>query len=118
MTSKSLSKVIEIVSDQSGIRVERLSANSAIDQDIKISGGDVVELAELLAGEFGDSVLQWPWHKFASLEEGVSPLIPFVVIWQLLTWPLRGRFEYPSQYERLELGHIAAVIEKGEWFDP
>ena len=43
---------------------------------------------------------------------------PFIVIWQLLTWPFRGQFEPPSSFERLELGHIAAVIKKGEWFDP
>ena len=118
VTSNTLLRVSEIVSDHSGIHVARLSAKSAIDHDIKVSGGDVVELAELLAGEFGDSVWQWPWHRFASLDEGVSPLAPFIVIWQLLTWPFRGQFEPPSSFERLELGHIAAVIKKGEWFDP
>lgn len=118
MTSSTLSRVLEIVSDHSGVPATRLSARSAIDQDIKISGGDVTELAELLAGGFGDFVWQWPWQRFALLTEGMSPLAPFALIWQLLTWPFRGRFEYPSPHERLELGHIAAVIEKGEWFEP
>lgn len=108
----------EIVSTQSGIRLEKLTANSAIDQDARISGDDVTELAEALAKEFGEHVWQWPWQRFALLDEGLSPLFPFMLVWQLVTWPFRGLFEYPSAHERLELGHIAAVIDRGEWFEP
>ncbi|MGE3691625.1 MAG: hypothetical protein AB7F98_09610 [Novosphingobium sp.] len=113
-----LQRVMEIVSEHSGVPANRLSSKSAIDQDVKIVGDDVTDLAELLAEEFGDFVWNWPWKRFAMLDEGVSPLAPFSLIWQLLSWPWRGAFEYPSPFERLELGHIAAVIEKGEWFDP
>ena len=31
---------------------------------------------------------------------------------------LRKRRDHGSRYERLELGHIAAVIETGQWRDP
>jgi len=113
-----LDRVVEIVAAQSGVRRDRLAAASAIDQDIRISGGDVEDLAEALAGEFGDHVWQWPWHRFALLDEGVSPLFPFQLVWQLLTWPVRGTFSHPSPYERLELRHIAKVIEAGHWLEP
>ena len=114
-----LDRVVEIVSEHSGIPVAKLSSESAIDQDVQICGDDVADLAEALAEEFGDHVWQWPWQRFACLDEvGVSPLFPFVLVWQLLTWPIRGTFSYPSQYERLELGHIASVIEHGQWFEP
>jgi len=116
--STTLERVIEIVAEQCGIRQDRLSASSAIDQDVGISGGDVEDLVETLAAEFGDNVWQWPWHRFALLDEGVSPLFPFQLVWQLLTWPMRGSFSYPSPYERLELGHIAKVIEAGHWLEP
>lgn len=112
-----LERVIVIVSEQSGISKARLSAKSAIDQDIRISGGDVTDLADALAREFGEQVWPWPWQRFAMLDEGLSLLFPFILLWQLLTWPFRGSFEYPSPFERLELGHIAAVVEKGEWFE-
>jgi hypothetical protein len=114
----SLDRVFDLVSEASGIPKDRLSASSAIDQDVRISGGDVADLAEAFAKEFGEHVWQWPWHRFAQLDEGLSPLFPFMLVWQIVTWPFRGSFEHPSAYERLELGHIAAVIDRGEWFEP
>lgn len=113
-----LDRIIEITSQQTGMEAAKLSAHSAIDQDIRISGGDVMELAEALAEEFGDQVWQWPWQRFAHLDEGLSLLFPFMLTWQLLTWPIRGSFEYPSPFERLELGHIAKVIDAGHWLEP
>lgn len=96
---------------------KNLTAQSAIDQDIRISGDDVCEFAEWLAREFGDHVWQWPWHRFAELSEPSGLIVPYF-IWRLITWPFRGRLFDPSPFERLELGHIAAVIKKGEWFEP
>ncbi len=116
--SATLDRVIEIVAAQSGVRQDRLCASSAIDQDIVISGGDIEDLVEALANEFGDQVWQWPWQRFALLDEGLSLLFPFQFVWQLITWPIRGSFSYPSPYERLELGHIAKVIEAGHWLEP
>lgn len=116
--ASTLDRVIALVSHQTGVRADRLSATSAIDQDIGISGGDVHELAEVLALEFGDDAWGWPWERFAYLSEGLSLLFPFALTWQLLTWPIRRRFSYPSPYERLELGHIAKVIDAGHWLEP
>jgi hypothetical protein len=113
-----LDEVRDIVSFHSGISLEKLTAQSAIDQDIRIAGEDVTDLAQTLANRYGDQVWQWPWHRFALLDEGLSLWFPVMLIWQLISWPVRGSFEYPSLYERLELGHIAAVIEKGKWFEP
>ncbi|MBX9883637.1 MAG: hypothetical protein K2X68_01565 [Novosphingobium sp.] len=116
--SPTLVRVIEIVTEHSGIRRDRLSASSALDQDVRISGDDVTELVEALAREFGEQVWQWPWQRFALLDEGLSPFFLFQLTWQLVTWPFRGSFEYPSPYERLELGHIAKVIDAGHWLEP
>lgn len=116
--SATLDRVMDIVAAQCGVRRDRLTEASAIDQDIGMSGGDVEDLAEAFATEFGDQVWQWPWQRFALLDEGLSLLFPFLLIWQLLTWPVRGSFSYPSRYERLELGHIAKVIEAGHWLEP
>ncbi|MFU7528246.1 hypothetical protein [Qipengyuania sp. ASV99] len=92
--------------------------NSAIEQDLDIVGDDVDDFAQRLAERFGDHVADWPWQRFTDLNEGVSPLFPFALVWQLATWPLRSRFSYPSPFERLELSHIAFVLERGEWVDP
>ncbi len=113
-----LARVVEIASEISGKPIEWLTPQSAIDQDLGVSGDDVEDLAEALAAEFGEDVWHWPWQRFACLDEGVSLLFPLILLWQLISWPFRGTFSYPSHYERLELGHIAAVIENGSWFDP
>ena len=117
MSSATLERVRAIVADHSGVRVDRLTATSAIDQDVKISGDDVTDLAEVLAKEFGEQVWSWPWQRFAQLNEPNILVVPYT-IWRLLTWPIRGRLFDPSPFERLELGHIAAVIDRGEWFEP
>jgi hypothetical protein len=113
-----LDEVRDIVAFQTGISLQKLTAQSAIDQDIRIAGDDVTDLAQALANRYGGQVWQWPWHRFAQLDEGLSLWFPVMLIWQLISWPVRGSFEYPSPYERLELGHIAAAIEKGKWFEP
>lgn len=112
-----MDRVRKIVSEQSGVRLEKLSAGSAIDQDIRISGDDVDELAEALTQKFGEHVLRWPWQRFVELNEP-SALTVLWFVWRLLTWPFRGRLFDPSRLERLELGHIAAVVDRGEWFEP
>lgn len=110
-------RIIEIVADPSGIPMAKLTARSAIDQDVKISSDDATELAQTLAKEFGEQVWTWPWQRFAELSEPSALVFPYF-IWRLLTWPVRGRLFDPSPFERLELGHIAAVIDGGQWFEP
>ncbi len=111
-----LARVIHIAEHCSGCT--NLGAESAIDQDMKIWGDDVTWFATELSKQFGDDVFQWPWQRFTGLDEGLPLLAPFMLMWQLATWPFRGSFNYPSPFERLELGHIVAVIDHGEWFEP
>jgi Protein of unknown function (DUF1493) len=112
-----LDRVIEIVSEHSGIRRDRLSASSSLDQDVRISGDDVTELVEALAREFGEQVWQWPWQRFAELSEP-HLFTGLLFFWRLLIWPIRRRIFDPSPYERLELGHIAKAIDAGHWLEP
>lgn len=113
-----LDRVIEIASSESGIPIARLSGASAVDQDMGMSGDDVTDFASQLADEFGELVWQWPWQRFVVLSEGLGCFFPVGLTWQLISWPFRGSFSYPSKLERLELGHIAAVIDNGAWFEP
>jgi hypothetical protein len=115
--SPTLDRVIQIVAEHSGIRDDRLSAFSAIDQDVRISGDDVTELVEALARDFGEQVCHWPWQRFAELNEP-HIFTGLWFFWRLLTWPVRGRIFDPSPFERLELGHIAKVIDAGHWLEP
>jgi hypothetical protein len=112
-----LDRVLQIVSTSSGVKLEKLNARAAIDQDVRIFGDDIDVLAQDLYEEFGGDIAQWPWHRFCDLNEPHA-LTGLWFIWRLISWPIRGRLSDPAPYERLELGHIAAVIEKGEWFEP
>lgn len=111
-----LNDVISLASEQSGIL--NIVASMAIDQELGMSGGDVEDFTETLAKRYGDLVWNWPWQRFACLDEGMSSLFPFALTWQLLTWPFRGSISYPSPYGRLELQHIAKVLAQGHWIDP
>lgn len=111
-----IARVIRIAESCSGRK--NLDAISAVDQDMKICGDDISWFALQLSREFGDQVWQWPWQRFAGLNEGLPLLAPLILIWQLITWPIRGSFEYPNMLERLELGHIAKVLDAGLWFEP
>ena len=55
-----LSRVIQLASEESGIPISELSAGSAVDQDIRISGDDVTDFAETLANEFGEQGYDGP----------------------------------------------------------
>ena len=113
-----LDRVRRIVSKSTGRSVAKLTATTALDQDLRLVGDDIEDLAEDLAAEFGDYVFDWPWQRFGDLNEGTALQMPFLVIWRLLTWPWRKRLFDPSPYERRELGHVAAVLDRGEWFEP
>ena len=115
--SDTLDRVCAIVSMQASVPLPELDARSAIDQDVGISGDDIDELVAALAKEFGEQLWQWPWQRFAELSEPSLLIFPYFV-WRLLTWPFRGRLFDPSPFERLELGHIAAAIDNGAWFEP
>ena len=87
------------------------------DQAAASAYADVGDLAEALAKELGSSILQGPWPCIADAHEP-SGLILIYFIWRLLTWPIRGHLFDSPRYERLELGHVAAVIDHGGWFEP
>lgn len=96
---------------------------SALAQDLGIYGLDVDDFAMKLAERFGSWVADWPWDRFTDLNEGVDvrgclmlPFMPLVLIYRAV----RGMPLFPQdkELERLELGHIASVLEAGQWIDP
>jgi hypothetical protein len=115
MSRNILTPVIELAEYYSGAK--NLTENSAVDQDMRITGLDVDEFAEALRNELGADVWSWPWDRFVDLNEPHA-FTGLWFIWRLVSWPFRGRLFDPSPYQRLELGHIAAVIDRGEWFEP
>jgi hypothetical protein len=113
-----LEKVVEIARKQTGIRSP--TPSSALWQDLTIIGDDSDDFVIALTKEFGDWVRYWPWDEFLSFDEGIPILAPWRTLWSSLRLPWIET-AFPNQepkLRRLELGHIAAVIDKGEWFEP
>ncbi len=110
-----LDRVIHVVADHSRVSGDP-TASSAVDQDLHIRGDDADELVAALAESFGEWLYDWPWHLFINLNEPPAWLGP--KIWKFLGLK-NPSMAFPGYTERrLELGHIAAVIEKGQWFEP
>ena len=125
-----LAKVIAITSDFRSDVVDDeapFSATTAICQDAMIFGVDVEDYVWRLEEEFGSVVWKIPWLPYTDQTfsfRGCGCLaIPFVLVWRLVVWPVTRekiipRADPANFPHRLTLGHIAAVIDKGEWFDP
>ena len=111
-----LSKIIEIAVAAGLAKRANCLLDAAIHQDLGINGDAGDEFVDALCKEFGDWVSEWPWARFVDFNEPTAWLGP--KIWKLLRLP-NPEVAFPGYVEeRLELGHIAAVIEKGQWFDP
>ena len=109
--------VIALASKHSGLPEEGLSAQSAIYHDIGLLGDDLDLFRSALAEKYGNDILAWPWARFTNLNEP-NLWTAVVAIVQLPMRMLFKRRNPRSKYERLELGHIAAVIETGQWRNP
>ena len=117
MSDGKLDRVMEIAELCCGIEVAKLSPNSALDQEMHLYGVGVWDFEAELASLFGGFVYEWPWHRFTEGSEKTFGW-PFSNIYNRLKWGYWSGYWPSHKFERLELGHIAAVIEKGEWFEP
>jgi len=114
--SSTFERVVDIAVEAGLANRAKCKHNTAVNQDLSISGDEGDTFVKALCGEFGEWVANWPWSEFVDFNEPPSRLGP--KIWKLVRLPNPER-AFPGYTERrLELGHIAEVIEKGEWFDP
>lgn len=97
-------------------RCSGISSGSAINQDLGIAGDDAEEFIAALAAAYGEWVIGLPWAEFVDLNEPPARWGPR--IWKFLSLPEVSR-AFPGYTERrLELGHIAKVIDAGHWLEP
>lgn len=112
-------EIAALAQAMSGLR--RVWPDMAVSQDLGLYGDDITEFIMALADRYGQWVWDWPWARFVDDNEGAGCLILFGLPWLLLCWLIGGpsRGLDPGQgLERLEIGHIAAVIDRGVWFEP
>ena len=80
--------------------------STALYQDLGIGGDDAFELLEEIAARFGTSFkgLDWPVY-FPNESEAM---------WR--HWAKKLGFR--QNFKRITVGHLVAVVERGEWFEP
>jgi hypothetical protein len=111
-----LQKVIDIAVKAGSARRSDCVPNAAVHQELDINGDEGDRFVDALCKEFGDWITEWPWLRYVDFNEPPAWLGP--KIWTFLRLP-NPELAFPGYAEeRLELGHIAAVIARGEWFDP
>jgi hypothetical protein len=109
-------KVVGIAVASGRAEQDNCLPQAAIHQDLGINGNEADEFVAALCNEFGNWVAEWPWARFVDFNEPPAWLGPKV--WKALRLP-NAATAFPGYVEeRLELGHVAAVIENGGWFDP
>lgn len=104
-----------------------LSPQSAVCQDAYIFGIDVDDYVHELEEAFGPVVRQIPWLRFTdqagSFRGFGCLLVPFWLMTRLVLWPFRRgkvmpRVNPKAFGPRLEMQHIAKVIDTGHWLEP
>ncbi|KWV93192.1 hypothetical protein [Erythrobacter sp. YT30] len=109
--------VLWLAREEFGYKHATLS--SAVDQDLTVTGDDGDDFVLQIVDRYGEWVREWPWERFICFNEGVSMLAPYAALWNFLRLPWSDTaFPQKPELERLELGHIAKVLERGEWIDP
>jgi hypothetical protein len=96
---------------------KKINCQDSFEHDLKIRGDDGDNLIEALADRFGERVLCWPWPDFLNLNEPPTTGIDWLRFLMPKAWRATA-FPHLRDYGRLTSCHIAAVIEKGEWFEP
>lgn len=106
---------------------EPLNGGSSISQDAYIFGVDVEDYVDILRSKSGPIVYEIPWLRFTDQTSSfrgcaVILVVPWL-LWRCLLWPISGGKLIPKSDprhfpHRLTLSHIAAVIDRGEWFEP
>jgi hypothetical protein len=104
-----------------------LDAHSAISQDANIFGIDTYDYFGELEAEFGPIVREIPWMDWTDQTESyygcAVGCFPLILLARLLAWPFRKgpliKKPDPRNFDRrLELEHIAKVIDQGFWSEP
>ncbi len=106
------------------IDLASIGRDTAMSQDAGIDGIDVWDFIVTLGDEHRDICKEVPWQRFsdqrASFDGWAVLIVPFWLLFRILTWPVHREAVIPPlrcAEDRLTVGHLAAVLERGAWFE-
>lgn len=103
-------ELADLVSEYQGIPRETLEPSSRFLHDLGIWGDD----ADILLAEIGERWnVDWDGIDASRYWYGESHLFAWAGSLRAITGTM-----HRSPKESLTLGHLAAVLERGEWFEP
>jgi hypothetical protein len=104
MQSEAAKTVLKLIADRTVRRDHPISREAALYHDLCIYGDDAYEILSGLHKQFGTNFSKFDFAAYFPQEGGILGL-----------WRQRlfGKSRMP-----LTIGHLTAVVEHGEWFDP
>jgi hypothetical protein len=106
------------------IDLAEIHRHTAMSQDAGIDGIDVWDFVVDLGEEHRDIWGKVPWGRFSDQRAsfyGCNVLLfPVWLLARIVTWPVHRDWPIPPPRpveERLTVAHLAAVLERGEWFE-
>ena len=126
MTRADIRAAVTIAMSEHGAQLDvaEITDATAMAQDAKIDGIDVYDFGWELKNRFGSVVDTIPWEQFSDQRSSFYGCavfaVPFWLLWRVLMWPM-NREIFPRRgnaSERLTVGHLTDVFERGAWFDP
>ncbi|HEX6218463.1 MAG TPA: hypothetical protein VFZ35_04235 [Sphingomicrobium sp.] len=127
--TNTLARLIELTEKHAEGRPSNfpLGPNSAISQDAYIFGIDLDDYVQKLHEEFGPIILEIPWLNYTDQSDSYRgcavAMFPFILLGRLVAQPITRRpllrRPNPKAFpDRLELAHVAKVIDQGYWEEP
>ena len=87
---------------------DKIEASTRIYHDLHIAGDDAAELLEDIAKRYGVSFEELDFHRYFP-----NDLDAFIYFWARRLFGYRDKVHVP-----MTVGHLAAVVQRGAWFDP
>ena len=104
--------------------IAEIRRDTAMSQDAGIDGIDVRDFVHDLGEDHRDIWGMAPWGRFSDQRASFYGcnvlLIPVWLLARIATWPVHRDWLIPPPRpveERLTVAHLAAVLERGEWFE-
>lgn len=106
------------VADETGVRRERITPETIIEDDLGCTGSDAEELILHFSQEFSVDLEEFRFDLHFGPEIGAGPEVLIGVPIALLGRLFGYRWGVRSSPEPVSVGHLAAVAAQGRWFRP
>lgn len=111
MDAELFERVADFVSREAGVRRDRLTTETRLEDDLGVTGDDAVDLVAAFAAEFGVALDGFVLGRHFGGERAATP---WSLARGLIVWAATGQRGAPSP-EPVTLGQLATSAAAGRW---